>query len=204
MQDLGTLGGANSSALGINDKGEVTGGSYTSVDTASHAFLWNGRAMQDLGTLGGAESYGYGINSAGEVTGYSYTSGYANTHAFLWTGTAMQDLGTLGGQGGSGYAIDSSGRVVGSSGTLGDLAVHAFLWDGTSMLDLNTLTLNGSAWDLQSAEGINDSGQITGYGSIGGHTHAFLLTQVSSEPGSLMLVGLALLGLHRASRIRRR
>lgn len=37
--DLGTLGGSNSSAFGINARGQVVGDSQTAGNTATHAFL---------------------------------------------------------------------------------------------------------------------------------------------------------------------
>ena len=73
MQDLGTLGEEASdrtfSNVGINNNGQVVGG--TAFGGAhTHAFLSSpGRRMQDLGTLGGEVSFAVGINNAGQVVG---------------------------------------------------------------------------------------------------------------------------------------
>ena len=70
------------------------------------------------------------------------------------------------------------------------------------MVDLNTLIDPLSGWELVTAWGINDAGQITGYGLIGGETHAFLLTPVP-EPATLVLIGFgaAALAIRRIRRI---
>jgi probable HAF family extracellular repeat protein len=39
-----------------------------------------------------------------------------------------------------------------------------------------TVVPAGSGWVLNQASGINDSGQIAGFGTILGQTHAFLIT----------------------------
>jgi probable HAF family extracellular repeat protein len=71
---LGTLGGNNSVARGINETGQIVGWSHTS-DGDWHAFLWqNGEGMQDLGTLGGNNSEAFGINEAGQIVGVSHIS----------------------------------------------------------------------------------------------------------------------------------
>ena len=54
---------------------------------------------------------------------------------------------------------------------------------------------------LNEAHGINDSGQIAGYGTIGGQQHAFLLTLTPTpEPASLSLLALGGMALFRRAR----
>jgi probable HAF family extracellular repeat protein len=105
----------------------------------------------------------------------------------------MSDLGTLGFAHSRATDVNALGQIVGFASTFANFPTFggaAFLWENGTMHDLNQLIAPGSGWDLRSAEGINDSGQITGYGIIGGETHAFLLTPVPvSEPGSLLLLG---------------
>ena len=91
MHDFGTLGGAASTALDINDDGQVIGIADT-ADGDSHAFLWDGK-MHDLGTLGGDTSRAQAINRRGQVVGNAETE-EGTTHAFLWNGS-MHDLNDL-------------------------------------------------------------------------------------------------------------
>ena len=170
MQDLGSLGGTNSYANGINASGQVVGVAYTAGDAADHAFLYSGGAMQDLGTLGGSNSSANGINASGQVVGYANTAGYAAQHAFLYSGGAMQDLGTLGGSNSSANGINASGQVVGSAYTAVG-SNHAFLYSGGAMQDLGTL-----GGTTSTANGINASGQVVGVAYTAGDTaqHAFL------------------------------
>src|SRR5438445_13841039 len=69
---LGSLGGKNSDAAGINDKGQVVGTSSihnSGQGRHRHAFLWtDGKGMQDLGTLIYAHS-GNGLITAGHMIG---------------------------------------------------------------------------------------------------------------------------------------
>jgi len=175
MTDLGTLGGRASVALAINDAGQITGFASTAGDRATHAFLYQGRRMIDIGTLGGA-SEGFGINNSGQITGFSEPSPSVR-HAFLYSGGSMIDLGTVGTDTWSwGYSINASGQVVGLSGTP-NVDSKAFLWTSAGgMVDLNSLIPSGSGWQLNTAFGINDAGQITGRGFYNGARHAFLLT----------------------------
>lgn len=153
--DLGTLGGATSSANAINNRGQVVGGAKTAADT-SHAFLYECGRMIDLGTLGGLSSRADAINDKGHVVG-NFDAGDMH-HAFLYSGTNMVDLGTIAGMSTQARGINNSDQVVGFGTVLGQV-VHGFLYCGGTIVDLNVV-LGG----VCSPRGINDLGEIVGQG----------------------------------------
>jgi probable HAF family extracellular repeat protein len=175
MQGLGSLQGGGSIAQAINRFGQVVGYSPTSANTTPYAFIWSKTTgMKNLGTLPrGGVSYAFAINDLGQVAGGS-DCGTGCHHAALWSKTkgSMLDLGVLpGAKGSDAFGINNVGQVVGNSdGT--------FVWSpSTGMLDLNSLIPANSGWVLQSANAINDKGQIVGYGTLNGQSpEAFLLT----------------------------
>ena len=94
----------------------------------------------------------------------------------------MRDLGVLPGDFvGAGLAINNNGEVVGPSfsapgPTSG--SPRAFLWQNGVMSDLNSLVPVDSPLYLLLADGINDAGEIAGFGvdTTTGNIHAFLAT----------------------------
>jgi probable HAF family extracellular repeat protein len=180
--DLGTLGGNESSAFSVNNRGQVVGVAANTIPdpfsfwaTQLRAFLWQDGAMQDLGTLGGPEAWALFVNERGQVAGFSMTNATVNPvtgsptqNPFLWEHGTMRDLGTLGGTFGSPYGLNNRGQVVGTSNLAGDLTAHPFLWERGSLIDLGTL--GGSSG---MAEGINDSGEVVG-GALNKNDQAFL------------------------------
>ena len=71
---LGTLGGAESDALALNDAGEVVGAAQT-TNGAWQAFLWtSAKGLSALGTLGGQDSRALAINAAGVIVGEAQTA----------------------------------------------------------------------------------------------------------------------------------
>jgi probable HAF family extracellular repeat protein len=182
-------------ANGINDSGQVVGSSDVTVGGSyqHHAFLYSNGMMTDLGTVGGTRSSAHGINDIGQVVGNSYITGNSATHAFLYSNGAMIDLGTFGG---SSYAADinNNGQVVGVAYTTGDVLGRAFLHSNGNLVDLNDLLPAGSGWSLNSANAINDLGQIVGRGLIDGQYHAYLMTPVPVS-AAVWLFGSGLLGL---------
>ena len=85
--DLGTLGGATSSAYGINDLGQIVGTAET-AGGVPHAFIYAEGTMTDLNDLLPADSgwlvltQAKSINNNGQVVGTGITTdGY--THAFV-------------------------------------------------------------------------------------------------------------------------
>ena len=202
-------GGASSStAYSVNNSGKIVGDSSNS-DGQQHAVIWSNGTVTDLGALNnfGNQSSASGINNAGQVIGWSaidniiLPNGGIALHAFSWSrSTGMADLGTLGGVYVDSYpfAINDLGQVVGVSSNLplhfvatppptlqpGEIPIdaRAVLWQNGKILDLNTLLPAGSGWVLQFATGINDAGQIVGFGTDNGAYTSFELTLPSSGP----------------------
>lgn len=180
---LSTLGGPysyNSRALDINNRGQVVGRSFTDAESGEqHAVLWNNGIIRDLGTLpGGHNSQAESINKYGKIVGWSDTSSEPK-HAVLWQNRQISDLGTIDGNATLATDINNRGTVVGYSFTVNnynEIPVHAFVWKNGIMRDLNTLLPANSGWELNTAYGINNQGQIVGSGQKNGQTRAFLLT----------------------------
>jgi probable HAF family extracellular repeat protein len=181
-RDLHTLGGPDSNAFLINDRGEVAGWSFTSfvanpssgVPTVD-PFFWSPEdgKMIDLGGLGGTYGSTYWLNNRGQVVGASNLAGDTTEHPFIWSkGKGMQDLGTLGGTFGHADSINDGGEVVGFSLLQGDAVGHAFLWHNGVMTDLGTV-----GTDPDSGPGsINSHGQVAGtsFSFAEGDLHGFL------------------------------
>lgn len=177
--DLGTFGGKQSDATAINNSGQVVGHLYTDYhDGYRHAVLYNSGKIIQLGTLGGNASIGVAINNAGQVIGYATLPG-GDQRAFLFTKGTMKNLGTLpGGSQSFGYALDNRGHIVGASDAK-DSPLRAIIYKDGKMYDLNESIPPDSGWFLTEARGINEIGQIVGYGTVNGEQHAFLLTPMT-------------------------
>lgn len=171
MQDLGTLGGPDSWAVFVNDRGQIAGTSYTSdvVDPTTGTpqidlFLWEHGTMKDLGTLGGNNGFlgpysiVNGLNNRGQITGGMSPAGDQTLDAFLWDGSKLLNLGTLGGSFSYARGINDAGDVTGISNIQGGQANHAFLWRNNVMTDLGTLGDD----PCSDALAINNRGQVVG------------------------------------------
>lgn len=146
VRDLGTLGGRESEAMAINERGEVVGSAQTKkinragdyFDYGSpirRAFLWANGRMRDLGTFGGPDGEAVAINQRGQVVGWVDTKktsaadrhggffcgdgkySHPAPHAFLWANRRITDLGTLGGLESEAAAVNDMGQVVGWADT---------------------------------------------------------------------------------------
>ena len=176
------------------------GGADNTGNGSFHAYLYSGGIMTSLGTLGGNYSEAYEINDADQIVGESKTAG-GQFHAFLYSGGSMIDLGTFGGTRSKAFGINEAGQVVGGARDAGEND-RAFFYDTGTMYDLNTLAagyMGGAGFtSLRYAYGINDSGQIVGYGMhTDGNFRAFSLSLAAvPEPSTYaVLAGLMALGL---------
>jgi probable HAF family extracellular repeat protein len=225
--DMGTLGGSYAQAWAINDSGFVTGNSETGDYLAlgiriTHAFLWNPatKEMVDLGALDGYYSYGTSINANNHVVGYSTVNGSDNrTHAFIYDGIGMRDLGSLDprtteSDRSLALGVNSTDQVVGysyigtGSGIKDPRRVPprqvAFIYSQGVMRDLNTLmTSETGNYQLISATGINDQGQITAIAleESGNDFHAVLLMPAHDLPAARPSPGILKSGSLQGSKV---
>ncbi|MFN3653199.1 MAG: CARDB domain-containing protein [Armatimonadota bacterium] len=187
MIDLGTLGGEQSTAYGINDQGQVIGTAQT-ASGEYHPFLWedlNGNfvsdpgEMIDLGTFGGDFGTALGINNQGVVVGGARDASDL-TFAFAWEDRngdrtsnpgEMVNLGTLGGLQSGANGINNAARplIVGSADLPAEAgeARHAAAWQDANgngqyganeRTDLGALLANGTF-----ARSVNSHNQVVGY-----------------------------------------
>jgi|GEM_PF-583917 len=159
--DLGTLGGTQSVATGINDRGQVVGWSLD-ADVRTQAFLWQNGNMTGLGFFpGGTSSVANAINNNGEITGYSYVSA-TNYHAFLYVTNSLVDLGTLGGPNSKGLAINNKTEVAGLayvSTNLLPIWYDAFWWRTNQMVVIPPYQSKRTC----EGRGINENGFVSGF-----------------------------------------
>lgn len=217
------LPGNNSSVtFRINSNGYTAGASIDKFLT-NEAVLWDPSGkVTNLG-IGGGQSTAYSLNDAGDVVGrYVFSNGNGDSvaRAFLWhksTGT-YQTLPLLpGDMNNYAYGISGLGQVVGISdrpnASNNGFIEQANIWQNGVSTALTSLIDPSLGWKLQVAQDISENGYyITGWGNIGGKSHAFLLCAIGQpchgdgplpppppgvpEPGSwaLLIAGFGLTG----------
>ena len=151
----------NCGASAINNNGQMTG---NCDDTSSylHAVLWQNGTATDLGTFGGPQASAAAINNNGQVTGWAQTSTDAD-HGFLYSNGTMTDLGLNFFP----AAINDNDVIVGGP----------MIYSGGTVQNLNNLIPAGSPYQINSATGINNNGQIVAnaYDTATYQTHTLLL-----------------------------
>ena len=165
-----TAGGGTATANGLNELGDVTGWVTNSSDQEqAGAWLHRTYALTLLGDLGGGYGKAAAINNFGQVVGASNIPSTNFDYAAAYSPNG-----------------NTSSYTSGTSLTpMDDSLSRAFIYQNGTMTDLNTLIPANSGWVLEAATGINDLGQIVGYGSLNGVTTAFALTpNTTTVPGA--------------------
>lgn len=163
LRDIGTLGGTVSLGWDINDAGFIAGESEvrdpSNMFPPFHPFIYRNGVMRDLGVLQtGTANAAQAINNAGQVAGYSEVNGAF--HLFFYERGMMTDLGFFGGPQLTVNDMNERGAFVGTARAPGPDV--GFLYSGGQLYDLSTLIVHPGGWQVQSADGINDHGQIVG------------------------------------------
>ncbi len=169
MTSLPTLGGNNSAANDVNNRGQIVGEAETSIKDPScpppfvldsRGVIWkpNGKIITLAPLPGDTFSNAFAMNQSGAAVGWSGPC-LVTAHAVLWQNGSTINLGSLGGSyNNAADYINNRGQIVGYSDLSGDMATHAFLWQSGTMTDLGTLPGD----NLSVAYAINDRGQVVG------------------------------------------
>jgi len=150
---------------GIDSLGNVVG--WAGFGTHEiHATLWpHAGGVFDLGTLGGKHAAAAAINDLGDIAGWAGfdpNGSILDRRAVLWRNGQIIDLGTLGGETSVAYGVNDAGQVVGESEyEMQSSRPKAYLWENGQM---RMLPAPHPDWDGRAAFGINNAGDIVGYG----------------------------------------
>jgi probable HAF family extracellular repeat protein len=157
MRDLGTLGGSQSYAQAINDRGVVTGWSFTAAGIV-RGFIWDG-TMHEI-PVEGAD-----IDARGQVVGLVTTAPTAHAGVW-WKGTVVDLAGFDQRDPTTAHAINDAGVVGGS--------------DDDAHPDSATLWIHGSVTSVRvdgpcpgfpgtTVQDLNDPGDFVGNAPDPGH-----------------------------------
>ena len=188
--DFGTV---KSDAKGINASGVVTGWMGSSVATDAHAFIWdNGRVTEVPPIPGGVTSRGNRINTRRQL---AISGKFNDDHprgfisgGFLWEKGRWTDLGMLPGYDSMALkGLNNAGDIVGWSRAIesSNEPDVGFVWRDGVMKNLNNLIAPAAELEISRAEGINESGQITGQATSPDGLVAFVLTPIEPRLGDL-------------------
>ncbi len=178
---LGSLGGPNGIAFGLNRSRVVVGQSPT-PQGIGHAFAYTGSGpMTDIGAFAGADvtSQASAVNDQGMVVGYTFKPVGGN-EAFSYAGGQFTPLGRPTGALDSALVgVNAKGQAVGYADiafpTGHNYAAHAVMYSAGKWKRLGSLSPSPRATSY--AQAINDSGQVTGSSNVAepfGRSHAFL------------------------------
>lgn len=187
------LGGSSTSqsvAFGVNNAGQIVGVAETGHGTTAFLEQPDGTVINLKPTVPN------GVTTLSAPFGVAWTSLTFGQGTYSLLTSRLGNTSQVGGLGSIAEAINNSGEIVGYVGT--GVTTYAALWTvdasgNVTLTNLNSLLPDDTNWVLQEATGINDLGQIVGYGKFNGEEGSWVLTPDGAisvpEPSSLALAG---------------
>jgi probable HAF family extracellular repeat protein len=161
VTDIGTFGGVEAEARGINNSGTVVGWAHGAGSNSRRPFVWTSDAGMTDPDPSSYYGEALGINGSGSAVGFSWILG-GYSRAKIWPSEGgVIDLGAPVGSQSVGRAVNERGDVAGDIiFTIGGPQT-AFRYSGGALEDLGTL-----GGPRSRAQRINDNGMVVGY-SVG-------------------------------------
>ncbi len=157
-------------AFDINDRGELCGEIEEATTlTSAYVFPLPSGPVQRLGPgiARALNNWGQIVGASDTDLGYWYQDHFVKLNLRLFDQEFRRD-----GAAAVNERCEIVGRIPEDVGT----ETRAYVWRNYKWTDLNTLVPPGSGWVLQRATGINNKGQICGFGTLNGQAAGFLLT----------------------------
>ena len=179
-QDLGALGGASSTAYGLNDAGKVVG-SYEVEFPNQRAFAWEGGVSKEICQRAGATyTAAYAVNSVGQVLCYA-SNGTDGSTVFVENPDGTQAVVPGLRSSSVGLGLNPLGHSVGINRWA---PVAAYFSNGAETYDLLKLgdAASRATWKkLKEARALNEQDEIVGWGvDSTGQTRPFVARPVSA------------------------
>jgi hypothetical protein len=169
--------------------GDVVGHAFFNIKSSSSED-WNGPAFFYHHTYGLIKmwepglfpEFAYDVNDSGVVVGQLGKGGSDFYYPFRFesSGGGLHVMGD--GRKGGAFGVNNLGDIVGEWYSGNDLSAFLYIRDENKEVDLNTRIPPNSGWLLQSAQRINDSKLIVGWGIRKGVPQPFLLRPLDEMP----------------------
>jgi hypothetical protein len=160
----------------INRQGWIIGYGTSELGAPHTGFIWAGSHFHwfdDQPTAIPAS-----INDEGHLAGTYEPPGQFD-HAFLYDGTQFIDIGLLPGMDQSfGQHINDHDEVLGTMNSFRHGTAN-FLYSGGQLYDLDALVDNLGKWHLNVPVGIDNDGNVVGYGNLAGHARSWMAVRIS-------------------------
>jgi hypothetical protein len=190
------LGGAGSSACGINAAGQIAGSGANSAGR-QHAFrIEADNTVTAIVPFDGPEGSGSAcaIDAAGRVGGRATSANVLR--AFVFDSGAPVNVDTFAASEQSNIESVAAGVAVGWFLALPSRTPHAFVNTAEGSADLNDLIEPGTGWQLDQAFAVNATGIIAGVGRLNGQPRVFrlipardttlpVITSLSASPSTI-------------------
>ncbi|TVQ62923.1 MAG: hypothetical protein EA378_03670 [Phycisphaerales bacterium] len=166
VHEIPTLGGDRSTALGVNNAGQVVG-SARNADGLFQPVLWENGVLTNLNPFAGTQGNANAINNNGEIVGFISSTPGTVQRGFYWNAGDLALLEPTSGssaQWTEAMGINDHGQISGSAQVAGSNGFQAYIWDrdNTSPV-ISVPQVSGTGAGFYAGYAINNNGQMTGY-----------------------------------------